>query len=770
MPRNAAIAGPLRPSRAALLAAFPAFALFSVSPASAQSAPPKPADDTIILSAFEVSAQPTSRYQASEATSGGRISLSVMETPASIAIITKELLQDVGADRLLDAVKYTSGVTEGITPNGLERVTIRGFQSDFTVMDGFRTGAGQMNFDPAIMDRVEVMKGPNAILQPQGTPGGTVNGVTKNPTLAKSSGNAFLQIGLFDANRATLDYNHVVVPKRFAYRLNLAGQYSDGWWDDTFTHRYMINPSVLFQFGRSTRLIVKGFFSDYRVATYGGVPIDPTVGTRDALRIFPGVARRSNPRGASEQRVDNREEVSAFLTTKVGDGLSIRLAGRGLNLLTDAYGTNVSNVGGGGAVNPLTGEYVGGTVFGPAPGFAPSPAPAVPSVGVRSGGDTETWTKYVNLQNDYAYTREFGRAKSTTTAGLAFTDFRQNVKVRTGTRGTAVDIRRTRDFQDTPSTFGPLTANDDGKFKELQVYLSEQLGLFGDRLQLSFGGSRVRVSDRARKRNIAAPGIVETIAPVNLNTTSYGAVYKVTPAISVYFGHSANAVANPNFTGTTVPGSSLVAKGIQDEGGLKFSLAGGKVFVTVAYFDLKQTNFAVDNPLNYTSPPPVPRLPFLLFDRTAKGYEINVNATITKELAVVGNFYHGKNRDPNGIPFQASADDSGGVFARYNFSQDALKGLGASLGVDYLGKRPGIQASGFTAASTPTRLIPNQPSFYAPARTLVNGAVYYTRGAMRYQLNVDNLLNKKYLGSTFTRTGIWVGTPINVKFSVTRQL
>ena len=52
----------------------------------------------------------------------------------------------------------------------------------------------------------------------------------------------------------------------------------------------------------------------------------------------------------------------------------------------------------------------------------------------------------------------------------------------------------------------------------------------------------------------------------------------------------------------------------------------------------------------------------------------------------------------------------GALFARYKFSNDALKGFSVNLGLDYMGSAPGEQASGVTAASTAAKVIPNQPS------------------------------------------------------------
>jgi iron complex outermembrane receptor protein len=732
--------------------------------AGATKAPDKK-EDVVVLSAFEVPSTRTYRYQVAEATSGGRIGVSLMDTPASISVVTSELLQDVGAVRLLDAVKYTSGVTEGITPNGLERVTIRGFQSDFTVTDGFRTSAGQMNTDPALVERVEVMKGPNAILQPQGTPGGTVNAVTKSPSF-KAGGTATVQVGMFDANRASLDYNGVLVRNKAAYRIILSGQDAEGWWDSSFTQSWLVAPSLLLQLSDATRLTVKTLMSDFKVATYGGIPLDPSVGTDDKAITFKGVNRRSNPRGEQEVRRDIRQEIGVFLTSRATDRLSVRLAGRFLNLLTDAYGTNPA-LAAGGAVNPLTGKWVGGTVFGPAPTFTPSPAPAVNPVALRSGGDTITPNHFFNVQNDYSYELQLGAVKSTTTGGVAYADLSQEVRVRTGTRGT-LDITNTRAAQDTPTTFGPFNGWDLVTAREQQAYVQEQLSMLNNNLILSGGLSGI-TAQRKRDRLLNTPRVTEIIPNSSKGSYNAGVIYKPTANISLYYGHSSNAVLTGDYTGTAAGTAPRFAEGIQDEVGAKAAFAENRITVSAAYFKLKQTQFGVDNPANYTSPPPVPRLPFMFFDRIGKGWEVNVVAAVTKSLNVIGNFYSVKNRDPNGIPFQAAADQSGAVYLRYDVMEGPMKGFGFSIGADYLGKRPGLQASGFTAASTPTKLIPIQPSFYVPARTLTNVGLFYKAARWEVQCNIDNALDTEYVTGTFTRNGVWVGTPINVKLAFTRK-
>jgi iron complex outermembrane receptor protein len=139
-----------------------------------------PAGDVVKLSAFEVAGQAPNRYQASDATSGGRLRTDIFDSPQSISVVPEALLKDVAAVRTIDALKYIAGVTESTLPNGLDRVTVRGFQWDGQTVDGFYSNSYN-NLDPFLLDRIEVVKGPNAIISPSGNPGGTVNHVTKKP-------------------------------------------------------------------------------------------------------------------------------------------------------------------------------------------------------------------------------------------------------------------------------------------------------------------------------------------------------------------------------------------------------------------------------------------------------------------------------------------------------------------------------------------------------------------------------------------------------------
>jgi len=75
----------------------------------------------------------------------------------------------------------------------------RGFATRGQTIDGFNSDA-QINLDPIIVDRYEIVKGPNAILSPAGVPGGTINLVTKKPVFG-DFGFISGEVGRFDGDR-----------------------------------------------------------------------------------------------------------------------------------------------------------------------------------------------------------------------------------------------------------------------------------------------------------------------------------------------------------------------------------------------------------------------------------------------------------------------------------------------------------------------------------------------------------------------------------------
>jgi iron complex outermembrane receptor protein len=165
---------------AAALSSCFALLLTTAAPLSAQDNAPKQ-EETIKLSAFEVTAAQPSPYQATESTSGSRIATPIFLTTQAIDVVTGQFIQDLGADRMIDSVHYVSpGIDNGSQSVGADRVTIRGFQSDLHVSDGFINVDLNKGF-PQINESFEIVKGASALLSPFAPqPGGTINWIRRS--------------------------------------------------------------------------------------------------------------------------------------------------------------------------------------------------------------------------------------------------------------------------------------------------------------------------------------------------------------------------------------------------------------------------------------------------------------------------------------------------------------------------------------------------------------------------------------------------------------
>jgi iron complex outermembrane receptor protein len=306
----------------------------------------------------------------------------------------------------------------------------------------------------------------------------------------------------------------------------------------------------------------------------------------------------------------------------------------------------------------------------------------------------------------------------------------------------------------------------------LQTYLTEQLAFFDKRLIVSGGVAHIDFDGYYGNALSAATSTAVAgqmyVGDGSKATVDYGVVVKPLKNLSVYYGHTENAVPATNYQQTTSGSAPIFSEGTQDEFGAKIQLFDNRLIASVAYYEIDQTGYSIANPANLTSPPPAVLLPALVVSRKASGWEFQVTGSLTKNLSVIASYADTKNRDPNGVPFRGSAETMGSVFLRYEFKSGSLDGLAFGLGADYLGKRAGDQASGLTPASTSTDIIPNQPSFYLPARTLVDANVTYTRGRWTYRLAVNNVFDQDDYVS-LSRTQVYVANPRNVSGSVTMK-
>jgi len=173
--------------------------LLGASELTAQTNSEEQADQVFELSPFEVSTSSDKGYYAANSISGSRIDVQIQDIPLTIEVITSEFIEDTGSSDLRDSLRYSAGVLletqndayggfegfgqvnnpEGATANKSQStVKIRGFVTNNTLRNGFRR---QHATDTINIDRIEVIRGPSALLYGVGNFGGVVNYLTKAP-------------------------------------------------------------------------------------------------------------------------------------------------------------------------------------------------------------------------------------------------------------------------------------------------------------------------------------------------------------------------------------------------------------------------------------------------------------------------------------------------------------------------------------------------------------------------------------------------------------
>jgi len=192
-----------------------------------------------------------------------------------------------------DVMRYVPGVTTHQGENNRDQVIMRGNNSsaDFFV-DGVRDDV-QYYRDLYNLDRVEVLKGPNALTFGRGGAGGVVNRVVKNASFMPLR-ELFVQGGAFGNKRMTADIGQALTSS-VAFRVNGMLENSDSFRERVDLERQAINPTLTFLPSDRTRVVVGyEYLRDRRVADRGitsyqgspaAVPIDTYFGDPDQSQV-----------------------------------------------------------------------------------------------------------------------------------------------------------------------------------------------------------------------------------------------------------------------------------------------------------------------------------------------------------------------------------------------------------------------------------------------------------------------------------------------------
>lgn len=136
---------------------------------------------------------------AHNATAGTKSSQPISRTSQSIAVVTQAQIAAQAAKTIPEALRYVSGVaSENAGPDTrFDTIVVRGFEAD-EYLDGLRLPReawwSRPAWDPFLLSRIEVVKGPSSVLYGQANPGGVVNMVSKTPQ-AQPGGEVYMSTG-----------------------------------------------------------------------------------------------------------------------------------------------------------------------------------------------------------------------------------------------------------------------------------------------------------------------------------------------------------------------------------------------------------------------------------------------------------------------------------------------------------------------------------------------------------------------------------------------
>ncbi|WP_311274073.1 TonB-dependent receptor plug domain-containing protein [Methylobacterium sp. WCS2018Hpa-22] len=230
----------------------------------------------------QTTAGPVQGYRALTSVSATKTGTPIQETPQSVQVIIRDLIEDQQSLTVSETLRNVSGVT-GPNPVAFNQfyTLVRGFPAE-TYVDGLSTF-----FQPGARDllnnveRIEVLKGPTGILYAGGSApiGGIINLVSKLPVFA-----TFTEIGVtagsrgfvspyFDINRPLTEDGTVLFRMTGQFQRDVPSI------DLVETRSLALNPTVTFTNNAGTSLTLQGFYSRRTQPDYTGLPAVGTVDT-----------------------------------------------------------------------------------------------------------------------------------------------------------------------------------------------------------------------------------------------------------------------------------------------------------------------------------------------------------------------------------------------------------------------------------------------------------------------------------------------------------
>jgi outer membrane receptor for monomeric catechols len=745
-------------------------------PATASQAPN---EEIVKLPRFNVNAALVDPYDQAEAASAARTASKLLDTPMTAYVLTPALIEDLAPNALFDVTQFFPGVSAGrATGAGStnDRQTFRGFESFSITVDNMSNAmvpymyGPYSNFYALFMDHAELIMGPDTILNPTGTPGGTVCVITKSPQFTQGT-DVSGEVGNFNANKVTVDSTGPLGDgKHMAYRI-MAGYQDSG---------SMPVPGAIiiwagaaeftYKFSDTAKLVVKYFGTQQRagpnaLAGATGEEVytpDTVMGAMLSNTIQPGFRYNGTNGISSSTKIENRENAAeAELTAALSERINMRLAARVYYAYLDDDAAYPSP--------PLT------ETWDPTTGQETSVVPINPTALPEQYRSFQLESRDIQAQNDYAGNFNVGAVSLQPVAGWAYNQGSIPVYYQAQTKNMppcnlAVGYYSPGNPPYSALTIDELNTPESGW--TMQVYAYLRASFLNDRLFVSGGAARVWAGvteyslpyieqDGINAGNPNGKVVEKTFSnTTNISMPSVqpwhdtyvaGILGKVLPNVSVYYNFSTNS--------GLAASAPMWQAGVQNEFGIKANFFNNRITVTADHFEIKQNNISYSNPLFTAGQSPIPNI---YEDLACHGEEFNITGGITKNLSIIASYTNQKLRDVYGRRQRNIPDYMEQGVLDYHFDKGALKNLDCFVGVIHEGDVAGETIAGFTALG-----VPEQPGFYVQPHSVYNAGAGYRWRNYRFNLCVDNVFNQHFWWEAQARSSLSAYPGTNITLTVT---
>ena len=212
------------------------------------------ADDEkiFVLDPFTVESGTDEVYRAQSSAAGLGFVVENTKLPIPINVVTNRFLEDTGSIKVEDALRYVSGASNSGRTSKEEEYVLRGFSTKALLRNGERFNVPT---DSSLIERVEILKGPAAIIYGTAGPAGLVNTVTKKPFFEREM-KVTAGWDEYGSYRGVLDYNMPIETGsddvRLASRVIVTHNREEFDRPFEFRDRTLISPMLHAEFGVNT--------------------------------------------------------------------------------------------------------------------------------------------------------------------------------------------------------------------------------------------------------------------------------------------------------------------------------------------------------------------------------------------------------------------------------------------------------------------------------------------------------------------------------------